>query len=172
MKHVSLDIETLGTRPGSIILSIGAVMFDPHTGKTGHKFYRNVIGKSCADAGLTSDPSTVQWWSEQSQEVRDALKVDRVPIAQALKELSPFVEGVEGVWGWGANFDVTLLECAYQAVGTQAPWKFWSVRCGRTVCAVADVAPVRNTGRHHVAVDDAEHQALAIIKAYQKLGRA
>jgi DNA polymerase III epsilon subunit-like protein len=38
-KDVMLDIETLGNRPYSIILSIGAVEFDPRTGNMGNEFY-------------------------------------------------------------------------------------------------------------------------------------
>ena len=33
--HVMIDLETMGTTPESAIVSIGAVMFDPRTGKVG-----------------------------------------------------------------------------------------------------------------------------------------
>ena len=29
--HAMIDIETLGTEPGSVVLSVGAVKFDPFT---------------------------------------------------------------------------------------------------------------------------------------------
>jgi hypothetical protein len=169
MTHISIDLETLGTQPGSVILSIGAVKFDPITGEIGEKFYANITPKSCLDVGLVTDQSTVEWWSTQSQEARDALKVDRQPLQIVLHEFSQYASGADGVWGWGATFDVSLTEAAYRAVKLDLPWKFWNVKCGRTVCGLVNVSPVRNTGTHHKADVDAEMQAIAICQAYKKL---
>lgn len=169
MTHVSIDLETLGTQPGSVILSIGSVKFDPFTGEIGEKFYANITPKSCLDVGLVTDQSTVEWWSTQSQEARDALKVDRQPLATVLDSFSKFAVGADGVWGWGATFDVSLLEAAYRMAIVEVPWKFWNVKCGRTVCGLVHVNPVRNTGTHHKADVDAEMQAIAICQAYKKL---
>lgn len=35
MKHVMLDLETMGNGPRAAIVSIGAVFFDPLTGELG-----------------------------------------------------------------------------------------------------------------------------------------
>ena len=169
MTHISIDLETLGTQPGSVILSIGAVKFDPFTGEIGEKFYANITPKSCLDVGLVTDQSTVEWWSTQSQEARDALKVDRQPLATVLDSFGKFAGEADGVWGWGATFDVSLLEAAYRMAIVEVPWKFWNVKCGRTVCGLVHVNPVRNTGTHHKADVDAEMQAIAICQAYKKL---
>lgn len=169
MTHISIDLETLGTSPGSVILSVGAVKFDPITGEIGDKFYANISPKTCTEVGMTTDPSTVAWWSEQSQQARDALKTNRRSIFEVLKEFSSFTKDADGVWGWGATFDVTLLEAAYRAVKLDIPWKFWNVKCGRTICSLVHVSPVRNTGTHHTADVDAEMQAIAICEAYKKL---
>ena len=45
--HLMLDLETMGTKSNSAIISIGAVEFDILTGKTGREFYRNVSLQSC-----------------------------------------------------------------------------------------------------------------------------
>src|SRR5688572_29962905 len=70
---VMLDLETLGTRPGCAILSIGAVAFDRHTGALGPEFYMVVNRKSCEAKGLTQDQSTLDWWSRQSAEAKKVL---------------------------------------------------------------------------------------------------
>lgn len=63
MKHVMVDLETLGTKPGSVILSIGAVTFDlDGSGRDGRTFYQRVNIQSCLDAGMTVDGDTVEWW--------------------------------------------------------------------------------------------------------------
>lgn len=169
MTHVSIDLETLGTQPGSVILSIGAVKFDPATGEIGEKFYANISPNSCLEVGLVTDPDTIEWWKTQSQEARDALKVDRRTLSQTLVAFAEFSKEAEAVWGWGATFDVTLLEAAYRAAKQHVPWKFWNVKCGRTVCGLVHISPVRNTGTHHKADVDAEMQAIAICQAYKKL---
>lgn len=46
MEDMMIDIETLGTRPGSVILSVGAVMFDRHGVGHGETFYMNVERES------------------------------------------------------------------------------------------------------------------------------
>jgi DNA polymerase III epsilon subunit-like protein len=64
-----VDIETLGTKPSSTILSIGAVFFDIETGELGERFYMNIDPKQ--DRSI--DPSTVMWWMVQSSEARNSL---------------------------------------------------------------------------------------------------
>ena len=88
MSHAMIDIETLGTKPGCIIQSIGAVLFDPF-GKPVemYPFYRNISKQSCLDIGLTEDPNTVKWWSEQSDIAKTHLLHDQVDIASAMSDL-------------------------------------------------------------------------------------
>lgn len=168
MTHVMIDIETLGTRPGSIILSIGAQVFDPASGNLGDTFYANIDPASCRTLGMTEDASTVKWWSEQSLAARDALKVDQKPLPEVLSRFTSWWSAVGGefVWGHGANFDVTLMECAFDAALSEAPWKFWSVRCCRTVLALANRRPDRKSSDvAHNALHDAQAQARAVAAA-------
>ena len=172
MTHISIDLETLGTEPGSVILSIGAVKFDPITGKIGEKFYANISPNTCLEVGMTTNPDTIEWWKTQSQEARDALKVNRRPLSDVLREFFQFTQDAEGIWGWGSSFDVVLTECAYRAVKQPIPWPHWKIECGKTLCRRVHISPVRNTGTHHKADVDAEMQAIAICQAYKKLGIA
>ena len=57
--HVSLDLETLGTRPGCAILSIGAIAFNPSTNTLGPMFYEVVNRASCREIGLHEDQGTL-----------------------------------------------------------------------------------------------------------------
>ena len=82
MNHCMIDLETLGTQPGSIILSIGAVLFDPTKAPhecLGEEFYY-VIGKpTCLAAGLTFSQDTLDWWKKQSPEARKVLTQSEDP---------------------------------------------------------------------------------------------
>jgi hypothetical protein len=169
MEHLMLDIETWGTAPGSAIRSIGAILFNPETGELGRKFYRNITDESCADLGLTKDPRTEKWWAEQSAEAQAALLEKQVHIIDALTDFKVFWEstGAVYVWGHGASFDPVLVEAAYAAMLDEAPWKFWNIRCCRTVLATANRRILRGDGVHHNALDDAAAQAKAVAAAFR-----
>jgi hypothetical protein len=150
-----------------MIRSIGAVVFDPLTGLLGPEFYCNIDDSSQEDAGLVKDPSTERWWSEQSVDAQQALVADQLPLNDALAGFTSWWLSVDGkhVWGHGASFDPVLLESAFGAVERPVPWRFWDVRCCRTVLALADRAPDRSVGTHHNALDDAKAQAVAVAAA-------
>lgn len=177
MTDIMLDLETLGTRPGCVIRSIGACTFNPNGEGTGAEFYVNVSEISCGQAGLTVDPKTAEWWSKQSKEAQDALLVDQKSLSDALWSFTTWfhTHGGERVWSHGANFDQPILEAAYVAEGSfpiGAPWSYWSSRCTRTLFDVAQVdtkAGGRRGGVHHNALDDAKFQALSVQAAMRRI---
>ncbi len=71
MLHVMLDIETLGTRAGCKVLSIGAVIMTPQG--PGREFYTTVSRDSQNRYGLVEDRETVEWWARQSPQARAAV---------------------------------------------------------------------------------------------------
>lgn len=170
MAHVMVDLETQGIRPTSIILSLGAVVFDPATGKTGAEFYRNVEVASCEAIGLTRDKSTMDWWLEQSAEARAALEPDQKPVTDVIRDFTAWWKEASGThpWSHGATFDVAILENIYQQLGLNAPWDFWNVRCCRTILACANRKIYRpKDSVHHNALDDAKAQAVAIAACFR-----
>lgn len=174
MNNVMLDLETWGTRPGSSLRSIGAVVFDPHTDEIGpNEFYANIMDDSCKQAGLTKDDQTVEWWSRQSQKAQDSLVESPLTLTEVASSFNQWFRKQHGifVWGQGANFDPVLWECAMRAVQMPIPWKFYDVRDTRTVYDVAqfDSRSVRRTGTYHNALDDARHQAVCVQRAYAKI---
>jgi len=164
MKNVMVDLETLGQAPGCIILSIGAVRFD-ETG-LGDGFYAVINSLDCFDHGLTTDPSTLDWWKNQSPEAREVLEEadgGGLPLALALAEFNEFLapSGMSSVkvWGNGSDFDNAILGACYRAVGSSHPWAFWNNRCFRTLKALNPNVKMDRTGTYHNALDDAITQA-------------
>jgi hypothetical protein len=158
-----LDLETLGTSPGCIILSIGAVFFDKKG--LGHEFYQTIDVQSSIDAGLTMSGGTFKWWMGQQGAARKALFEDNVQLKGALHAFSDwlaescYIKTVK-VWGNGSDFDNAILAKAYQLVLNQEqPWNFWNNRCYRTVCDVLNDKQRKQEGVHHHALDDAKSQA-------------
>jgi len=161
-QHIMIDLETLGTRPGSIVLTIGAVKFSKLG--VGKKFYRAICEADSSANGLSSDPSTVEWWSKQSPEAREAAFLGTESLREALLAFTDFCGAdVIRVWGNGSDFDNVLLEEAYRAAELGVPWKFTGNRCYRTVKNLFPKVTVPSVGTAHNALDDAIYQANHLI---------
>jgi hypothetical protein len=180
MKHCQIDLETLGTQPGSVILSIGAVLFDPALPPDrcmGEQFYCVINRQSCVNAGLTVDPDTLTWWEKQSAGARQVLLDAENPevsdtLEDALKMFAAFLpEGVK-VWSNGANFDQPLLDVAYNRMGIALPWKYYNSRCYRTVVNLHPdekrLRPINVLA--HNALEDAKWQTKHLVNIAQLLG--
>ena len=164
--HIMVDLETWGRKPGCALRSIGAVPFDPMRGVVGERtFYANITRASCEEVGLTVDEETAAWWADQSADAQRALLEDQRPLVAVLNDFTQWWSDVSGVevWGHGATFDPPILEGAYAAVFMDAPWKFWNVRCCRTILALGNRRPdLRGSETKHNALHDAVAQARAV----------
>lgn len=175
MSNVQLDLETFGTKPGSVIRSIGACEFDPHGEGIGETFYANICDKSCEAVGLVKDADTVSWWSKQTKQAQDSLTFDQRPLEDVVKDFHIWFRKVRGifVWSQGANFDQPLWEAAACAVGQTVPWKFWNSRCTRTAYDIGSFDPrsIRRSGVAHNALNDAIHQSHCVQAAYRNIAK-
>ena len=181
MRDVMVDIETLGTSPGSIILSIGAVEFDPYGQGLGDSFYINVDEASSRAVGLTHDDSTVAWWADPARAMAKLALSNPPPIAvgSALGLFHTFVRKAGGcLWGHGATFDSVLIEAASKKCGQRTSWLYHAVRDTRTLFAIVQgggdaralIARHRKPGEaHHNALVDAMAQARAVQECMGKL---
>lgn len=170
-QHIMLDLETLGTRPGSVITSIGAVKFS--AGGIGETFYRRIDIADSMKAGLKVDPDTLKFWFKQPDESRLELTEPGELLTVVLLEFNTFIGDEEVcIWGNGASFDNALLAEVYRVVDYTMPWKFWNERCYRTLKALHPEKPFRQRhGVHHNALDDAISQAehLITVPSFQKM---
>lgn len=161
--NVMLDLETLGTSPGCIVLSIGAVVVEDPS----RAFYGVLSTNHQRQTGLMTNGQTLSWWDAQSDEAKEVLRKADVLTESpkhVLRDFSDWFLAVEGtktaVWGNGAAFDPPILEAVYAAYQLPAPWMFWNVRCYRTMKAMfPEVTPGKRDGVHHNAFDDARYQA-------------
>lgn len=182
--HIMVDLETWGTTPGSDIRSIGAVVFDPITGTLGDEFYvavENPAGRwrngefdttlNGRMYPLTRDPSTVQWWSEQSDAAQAAFG-NRVDLKLGLARFSDWWADKPSeatFWAHGPHFDEAILAACYRATGLPVPWHYRAPRDTRTIYEAAGGVDLPFEGTEHNALDDAKHQARCVIEAYRRL---
>lgn len=130
-EHVDfvLDIETLGTKPGAVILEIGAW---------------------CGGAGLTLkiDPDshcgkveldTLQWWANvpdmAARHNAFTTSVKRYELKDALLRLNEFIaqHNPNYFWGCSPDFDYKHLEHWCNLYDIEIPWKYHQLRDVRTI---------------------------------------
>jgi len=177
LTDVMIDLETLATSPNATILTIGAVKFDPFGDDINEpnceKFYVRVDLDSCDRIGLVTNDDTIAWWANQSKEAQDeAFSEDnRVDIVEAFNQLYKFCWGAKRVWSHGAAFDIVICEHVFNKLQKAVPWKFWEVRCTRTLFDIG-INPNRPPVLKHHALEDAWNQAVGVQNVYKKLRTA
>ncbi len=189
VNHIMVDLETLGTVPGCVILSIGAVVFDPITGNLGDEFYQVLNIEDCKKHFLTEDADTVAWWNRQSDAARQVLihatdSKMSVGLKEGLERLNSFMKTQGGpksllVYGNGADFDNPILTCAYDAAKVKPAWASYNGRCYRTLKNLHELFgektradKVQRGGTYHNALDDAKTQAVHLMDIVAKVRKA
>lgn len=181
MNDFMLDIETLGTRPGCAVLSIGAVTFDRKTGEIDRSYHRIIDPASCEESGLRIEAGTASWWMMQSDEARKAIFDASEFEVFSLKETArEFIEWCAEEpasmacqwWAQGATFDFPILTEAMRAVEWPVPWLYWNCRDTRTAYDLCgfDRKTVDREGTHHSALDDCRHQVRCLHAALKAGG--
>lgn len=167
-KHVLLDIEALGLRPGSAIIELAAVEFFPETGWIGTGFEAMIEPQ----APFTADLETLAWHGKQGTWPRPFAEGSH-SIGSALVAFEDWIVSLDDVavfWAWGATYDFPLLTAAYDFTGTPQPWEYWQQRCARTVWQTA-FGDRKHGPRPHRAIDDAKAAAVDLMAAMDALGR-
>jgi hypothetical protein len=172
-----IDMETLDTLPSTVILTIGAVLFDPRGNGTIEKIeLRPTMDEQTDQYGRSISDDTLRWWSQQSPEaLEEAMgERDRISFKDCMEKLYKFCwQRSDKVWSNGSVFDIMVAENAFRQLGMQNPWNFWNIRDCRTIYDIAGVS--LKDGGHvtsHKAVEDAERQAIVVQDAYRKLLKA
>jgi len=178
---IMIDIESLDTSPECVILTIGAVRFDPRGSGVVEKLeLRPTIEEQTEIYNRRINEDTLRWWSTQSPDaIEEAMgDRDRIPFAECMERLYKFCWNRRAVWSNGASFDIVAMESAWRQTSDKPnpiPWPYYTVRDTRTLYEIAGVS-LKNSKHQssttHKAVEDAVHQALVVQDAYMKLMKA
>ena len=172
MASLMLDIETLGTQPDTVILTVGAIKFNPASdAEPFDGLYCRLDVNEQLRMGRSVDDSTLEWWNSQKQDVRnEALSdEDRTGLLQFTKELNRAVVGVSEIWAQGPTFDFTILENLYKQLGVPVPWHYWQIRDSRTLFKVVGEPRIPGRDQAHNALADCYYQARGIQQIYKQL---
>ncbi len=190
-KHFMVDIETLSTAVNAVVLSIGAVEFDPITGEIGRKFYYELDLSEQKERHISSD--TVQWWFKQSvdnpKSIDLLLKENKWKngVEFVLTRLKDFIWGYESfsadtnrkkgyekiaVWSCDPDFDLAILANLYEEHNLSVPWKYSEPKSVRTVRMLSQLKniEIQKEEASHNALEDCIRQAKEISTYIQKVG--
>jgi hypothetical protein len=175
--HIMTDIETLGTRPGAVIISAAFVRCSDEA----HMVLNLSIPDQTALA-MEIDPKTHAWWGEQEAKapgIWQRVTENPQPIAVALPYIAQWLQWAAGgsndwlIWCHGATFDCPLLDELYRRAGIPSPWQYWQVRDTRTLYDLAGINPKDYAvPPPHIALNDALGQARALMASLIILARA
>lgn len=181
LNDLMVDIETLGTKPGAVILSVAAVRFNIETGETGEIFNEKIDIGSCLDAGLVINADTLKWWMTQNEEARNKVfgvnqnPRDFISLENALTKFSYFATKIPNcdIWANSPRFDVGILENAFNKVGMTIPWRYSREMDVRTLSAIAPEirSEIKFEGVQHDALDDCYHQIKYCTAIWKHINR-
>ena len=165
-KHVMLDLETLGTTADAVILSVGAVRFDPDSDAIDDRgFYASVSIDSNLEAGRRISEDTLLWWMRQSEDAQKVFFESKMVLEDALVDFCNWFGDAEFIWSNGADFDIPMVANALHSFCMQPPWKFYNSRCVRTYKNLPGCRDIK-------VVNEAKHNALSDALAQAKLVQA
>jgi exodeoxyribonuclease VIII len=169
-KDLMVDLETMAVTPNAVILTLGAVHFDPYGSELGDSLYLRFDLDDQDFLKREVDPNTLTWWSKQDAAVmEEAFSSDnRVPIKDAMDQFHKFAWGCRAFWSHGSVFDIVILENLFTQLEKSSPWNFWQVRDTRTLFDLGQTPDMPKDAKHN-ALEDAKRQAIGVQNVYRKL---
>jgi hypothetical protein len=167
------DIETLGKRPGCVVLSVALVRFSDYAA-----VQVNVDIPAQQAIGLQLDAETCDWWRTQDPAAWAAATVNPVQPRAACEYIAQVISWMHGggdwlLWAQGTDFDPPITGHLFDVVGIARPWQYWQAQDNRTLLNLAGVDKRQYPPKQpHVALHDAIAQTQAANDALRILAGA
>ncbi len=173
--HGMIDLETLGVEPDSVIMTLGAIKFNPFTDDEPHTplYLKCDVEEQSEKLNRTIDDNTLAWWSRQPKDIQEEAFGDhnRVAMDQLSKQLNKWCNGLDYIWCQGPTFDFVILQDLYKNIGKPVPWNYWQIRDSRTLFSMMDQDPRKEIQEElHNALADCYYQAKCVQKSYKHFG--
>ena len=173
--HGMIDLETLGVEPDSVIMTLGAIKFNPFTDDEPHTrlYLKCDVEEQSEKLNRTIDDNTLAWWSRQPKDIQEEAFGDhnRVAMDKLSKQLNKWCNGLDYIWCQGPTFDFVILQDLYKNIGKPVPWNYWQIRDSRTLFSMMDQDPRKEIQEElHNALADCYYQAKCVQKSYKHFG--
>lgn len=173
---VMLDIETAGRNRDALVIALGALEFDAYSDASGSGFEVMFDVEDAQRTGGVIDMSTIKWWLQQEQAIRNRMFNGLTGVRQGLKDFSMWYKQInpQRVWANGTTFDISIMEDMLLRVGMRHPWHYRDVRDMRICRDLKDLA-YKSTVRAIYLQNTSQHDALAdaiaqarVVQAYYR----
>lgn len=168
-----IDMETLAVSPRAVILSLGAVHFDPYGDQIYDELYFKIDLDDQDKLNREIDPNTIEWWGKQDPEIMEEAfsSSNRIPLIEAVERFHKFSWGCDKFWSHGATFDLVIIEDLYRQLNKPLPWNYWQLRDTRTLFDLGHDPEMTKESKHD-ALADARRQAIGVQNIFRKLRNA
>lgn len=170
--HLMLDLETLGDKSFSIIVSIGAVIFNIETGEILDMYYTPVDIDSSLKFGFRPTGGTIKWWMNQNDVARKKITQPGIQINEMVLQFDEFFRKneVKYIWGNSAKFDIGLMCDVYDRLGLNVPWQFRNEMCYRTLTNLyPNIKKELSYIPSHDPIEDCQNQITILNQIYKKI---
>ena len=166
VKRAMIDLETLGTAPGCVILQIGIVTNFQYAFDLTVKDEFTLPIEEQKDRSI--DPETLVWWKKHPvaaiRMMRSYKSRVEFSCVQVAIHVSALLQEADEVWANSPSFDCSILReflCQYAKGPT---WKYYQERDFRTAKALRPNVPYVKPEHAHSALADAQAQVDHLIK--------
>lgn len=178
--HVMVDLETLGIQHNSVILTLGAIRFNPWENYSPDLeniincdcFYRRIDTSSFDAFNHSIDQRTLEWWNRQNADVQAEVfaEDDRHPITEVLADFRRWAGEPDTAWANGICFDVTIIDYFSRETKQAEPWRWQIIRDARTVYSLCpNIKRVKYDDAHNAMVD-CYAQSIQLQQCFKQLG--
>lgn len=169
--NFSLDTETLGTRPGSVVTEVAIV--NDYTADELHLYLHPVAQELL---GMTTDQATIDWHQKENPNFDTMVANCRresptvMHLIECLQHIRKHIETITAhtsadaaIWMNSPSFDSIMLHAMFDLLGMPEPWHYRCERDLRTLRQLAlakqpDLALPEKPENAHDALVDAKHQ--------------
>lgn len=178
MKHLMLDLETIGTTLHAPIMQVGMCYFDIGKALIKAEYEVCIELQPQLDRGAKTDGDTIMWWMMQGQDARKAMFAADQYLSPsiAFSEVNQFLADADRIWSH-ATFDFVLLREAMRRHGIQPLFHYRKGMDIRTLTTIAKLGrnevykKYPNTGTHHTALADCRYQVQYVSDCWNKIQR-
>jgi hypothetical protein len=169
MNDIMIDLETLDTEPTSVIISVGACLFDIEKKTIPSTFYMAAEIQEQMNQGRTMSADTIKFWMNQNAAAQHVFNEKAKPMAEVLKTFVFWLNSVGNkkdrkVWGNGSTFDISIMENLFTMYKIEKPWSYNAVMDLRTFKRfVGKGEQIPKPLIPHNALEDAKTQAQYVI---------
>jgi hypothetical protein len=184
-KAIMLDIETLGLNKNSVVLQLGAKLFDPtdtsqDLSETDELFHCLPVQPQL-DSGRTVNAQTLLWWMKQEKEARRLMQKSMTSVSShalrsGMEDLLAFIEAhnPDFIICQGPQFDLVTVQDLCDQLDLNWIHAYNKVQDLRTILGLAGMKltefPLVEGEISHVAIHDCTQQIRAYWAAMVKLG--